>query len=298
MKKKYSGQIIFIILFILGMTTTQTIYGQFKIGIFADCQYSDCDSKGVRYYRNSLAKLNECITDFNERPLDFVVGLGDLIDNNFSSFETVNHELEKLDKKVFQVTGNHDFSVDKNNLDKVPKALNLKDTYYTFTHKDWQFIFLDGNKISIHSNNKKTVEQAEKKLAELKENGQPNANDWNGGVGQKQIKWLEKQLKAATKRNLKVAIFCHYPLLPHEAHTLWDSEAVLELIGNYNCVKAWINGHNHAGGYAYENGIHFITMKGMVDTEKENSYSILSFSKREIKIEGFGREIGRTLNFQ
>jgi len=298
MKKKYSGQIIFTILFILGMTTTQTISAQFKIGVFADCQYCDCETKGVRYYRNSLAKLNECITDFNERPLDFVVGLGDLIDNDFSSFATVYQELEKLNKKVFHVTGNHDFSVNKSHLDKVPEALNLINTYYTFTHKGWQFIFLDGNKISIHSNDNKTVEQAQKVLAGLKENKQPNANEWNGGVGQQQIKWLDKQLKMAAKRNLKVAIFCHYPLLPYEAHTLWDSQAVLETISNYHCVKAWINGHNHAGGYAYENGIHFITMKGMVDTESENAYSVLSFSEDEIKIEGFGREISRTLNLQ
>jgi len=298
MKKKYSGQIIFTILFILGMTTTQTIYAQFKIGVFADCQYCDCETKGVRYYRNSLSKLNECITDFNALPLDFVVGLGDLIDNDFSSFETVNLELDKLNKKVFHVTGNHDLSVDKSHLNKVPKALNLKNTYYTFTHKGWQFIFLDGNKISIHSNDKKIVEQAEKVLTELKENKQPNATDWNGGVGLQQIRWLEKQLKTADNKNLKVAIFCHYPLLPHEAHTLWDSEAILELISNYHCVKAWINGHNHAGGYAFENGIHFITMKGMVDTESENAYSVLSFSEDEIKIEGFGREISRTLNFQ
>jgi len=298
MKKKYSGQIIFTILFILGITTTQTLSAQFKIGVFADCQYCDCETKGVRYYRNSLSKLNECITDFNARPLDFVIGLGDLIDNNFSSYKTVNQELGKLDTEIFQVTGNHDFAVDKKDLNKVPEALNLKNTYYTFTHKGWQFIFLDGNKISIQSNDKKTVEQAEKILAELKEDKQPNAYDWNGGVGQKQIKWLDKQLKAAANKNLKVAIFCHYPVLPHEAHTLWDSQAILETISNYHCVKAWINGHNHAGGYAYENGIHFITMKGMVDTESENAYSVLSFSEDEIKIEGFGRDISRTLNFQ
>lgn len=43
---------------------------------------------------------------------------------------------------------------------------------------------------------------------------------------------------------------------------------VLELIGSYRCVKAWLNGHNHAGAYAEYQGIHFITFNGMVDTEE------------------------------
>ncbi len=244
-----------------------------------------------------MAKLNECVADFNERQLDFVVGLGDLIDNDFSNFENVNQQLDKLDKKLFQVLGNHDLLVNKEDLDKVSGALNLKNSYYTFIHKNWQFIFLNGNELTIHSNNKKTVIQAEKILEELEKNGQPNAFDWNGGVGSKQIKWLTKQLNSAENKKLNVVIFCHYPLLPYEAHSLWDHKSVLETISNYDCVKAWINRHNHKGGYAYENGIHFITMQGMVDTESENSYSILSFSENEIKIEGFGREKSRTLNF-
>jgi hypothetical protein len=61
---------------------------QIKIGVFADCQYCDCETAGSRFYRNSPAKLEECINKFNSvEDIDFIIGLGDLIDRDFSSFD-------------------------------------------------------------------------------------------------------------------------------------------------------------------------------------------------------------------
>ena len=76
---------------------------------------------------------------------------------------------------------------------------------------------------------------------------------------------------------------------------LWNAEEVIPVIEKYGCVKAWINGHNHAGNYAMQNGIHYINLKGMVDTENENAYSIIPFTDTRIEINGFGREENRSL---
>lgn len=276
---------------------TKTTTAQIKIGIFADCQYCDCEPAGNRFYRNSLDKLDQCIFEFNQdNKIDFVVGLGDLIDRDFASFNEINNVLAKSNNKVYNVTGNHDYAVNPEYYNKVPKQLNLKNTYYSIEHKNWLFIFLDGNEITLNSNNTKTVTKAKNILAELTSTNQPNNKEWNGGIGQTQISWLKKQLKNAENRNLNVALFCHYPLLPLEAHSLWNSTEVLSVLNNHTCVKAWINGHNHAGGYALQNGIHFITLKGMVDTETENAYSIVSFTNKEISINGFGREESKKLS--
>ena len=62
-------------------------------------------------------------------------------------------------------------------------------------------------------------------------------------------------------------------------------------------VKIWLNGHNHAGNYGKFEGIHFVNFKGMVDTETENAFSILTFFNNRIEIEGFGREKNRILEF-
>lgn len=294
--KIYHKSLAHAVLLLLFMALNYPIKAQLSIGIFADCQYTDSEATTVRHYRNSLSKLDTCLTQFNQnKNIEFVVGLGDLIDKDFSSYEAVNKILAKSNHKIYHVTGNHDFSVEPELLDKVPGALGLKDTYYTFSKKGWQFIFLNGNKLSIHSNNSQTVEAANKMLNKLKAENAPNAHTWNGGLGTEQTKWLKKQLGKAERKNKKVVLFCHYPILPYEDHVFWEGKKILELLKNYDCVKAWINGHKHDGGYACENGIHFVTMQGMVDTEKENAYSVVTFSEKEILIEGFGREKSRKL---
>lgn len=277
------------------MINGESLKAQIKIGVFADCQYCNCETAGKRYYRNSLEKLNDCILEFNKnKNIDFVVGLGDLIDRDLASFDSVNMILETSEKEIFHVAGNHDFEVDKTALDKVNEKLGFQESYYSFIKKGWKFIFLNGNEITFNSNEPEVVKQAEKMVNHLVLANKPNSAKWNGGMSEKQINWLENELQNADKNQLKVLLFCHYPLLPLEAHTLWNSEQVLQVICKYNCVKAWMNGHNHAGNYARENGIHFINFKGMVDTENENAFSILSLSKNKIEIEGFEREENRS----
>ncbi|MBK6284392.1 MAG: hypothetical protein IPF54_18750 [Draconibacterium sp.] len=59
-----------------------------------------------------------------------------------------------------------------------------------------------------------------------------------------------------------------------------------------------MNGHNHAGNYAFQNGIHFVNLKGMVETENENAFSVISFTNETIEIEGFGREESQSLSIK
>ncbi|HSH19792.1 MAG TPA: metallophosphoesterase [Draconibacterium sp.] len=275
------------------------LFSQVKIGVFADCQYCDCETAGSRFYRNSLSKLEDCITEFNEtKKLKFVVGLGDLIDRDISSFESVNAILASSKQKVYHVIGNHDLAVDKKALEQVPDKLNLKETWYSFTKKGWHFIFLNGNDISFHSNNQEILKMAKEIADKLKKENKPNFYDWNGGIGPKQMKWLEKELQNASDKKLKVAVFCHYPLLPFEAHALWNSEEVLGELAKYSNVKLYLNGHNHAGNYVFQNGIHFINLKGMVETENKNAFAIISLSDEKIEIEGFGREETRSFSIK
>ena len=273
-----------------------TTNAQIKIGVFADCQYCDCEPAINRYYRNSLVKLNDCIDEFNQdKNIEFVVGLGDLIDRNITSFDSVNLVLKKSKNKVYQISGNHDYEVDKEYLELVPEKLNLKQTWYSFHKKNWQFIFLDGNEITLHSNNIEVIEEANQWIKKLTAENQPNNKTWNGGIAKGQQNWLVHQLEIAAKKKRNVVLFCHYPLLPLEAHTLWNSKEILSIVEKYDCVKAWINGHNHAGNYAKEAGIHFINLKGMVNTENQNAFSVITFNNESIEIKGFGREQSRNL---
>jgi manganese-dependent ADP-ribose/CDP-alcohol diphosphatase len=269
---------------------------QMRFGVFADCQYCDCETMNNRFYRNSLLKLEDAITHFNQNEkLQFVVNLGDLIDRDIESFNPVNSILEKSEKPVFHVIGNHDLEVEKEQLKFVPEKMGMRELYYSFEKQNWKFIFLNGNGISFLSTDPETVKQAEKMTQKLQAEGQPNFHSWNGGIDSGQLSWLNSQLKNAENKGKKVAIFCHYPLLPLESHTLWNSEEVISILEHYSCVKLWMNGHNHAGNYAFQNGIHFINLKGMVESETENAFAEVTLNENAIEIKGFGSEKMRTL---
>jgi putative lipase involved disintegration of autophagic bodies len=71
---------------------------------------------------------------------------------------------------------------------------------------------------------------------------------------------------------------------------------VLNLLKQYPAVKAWINGHDHAGGYAFYQGIHHLTLPGMVESAPGNNcYAIIQVYPDRLVIEGKGTTASRNL---
>ena len=267
-----------------------------RFGLFTDCQYCDCQTTGTRFYRNSLSKLSECLDTFSKSGnLAFITGLGDLIDHDMKSYDHLDSFFMGRVKAIHHVTGNHDFGVDAGERGKVAARLGLKKTYYEFSKGNWRFVFLDGNDISLNSDNPEVVKTANDTFNSLKAGGKPNAHEWNGAMGPDQLKWLEKVLVKADRQKQNVLLFCHYPLIPYEDHALWNSDQVIELLMKHPSVKAWFNGHNHAGNYAEKNGIHFVNFKGMVETRDRNAFALVTLKPDRIEIKGFGREVSREL---
>ena len=94
-----------------------------------------------------------------------------------------------------------------------------------------------------------------------------------------------------------MAVFCHFPVYPADPHNLWNAQEVISLFEEFSCVKAYINGHNHKGSYGIKNDIHYLTLKGMVETEK-NAYSIIRVAENQMQIAGFGRQGNQTLRLK
>lgn len=90
-------------------------------------------------------------------------------------------------------------------------------------------------------------------------------------------------------------MFSHYPVWPENEHNLWNDAAVVSLLENAGCVAAYINGHNHAGNYAERNGIHYVTLHGMVDTPDTTAYAVARVYPDRLEIQGVGREESRSL---
>ena len=269
----------------------------FSFGVLADVQYADAPPAGTRFYRNSLGKLERCVADLNTRDLAFTIQLGDLIDKDFAGFDRLLPIYERLKMTKYHVLGNHDYAVGDTPRQAVPAKLRLKASYYDFARKGWRFIVLDGGEVSTFANppGSEGYVRAQEILAGLGERGAPNAQDWNGTVSPAQITWLKGRLDAAARNSENVLVFCHFPIYPERAENLWDDKMLSELLESYPCVKAYLAGHNHGGEYAEHNGLHYLTFKGMVETENTTAYAVLDVYPDRLKVTGFGREPSRDL---
>ena len=260
---------------------------KFSFGAIADCQYCEAPDRGQRKYSASKEKLQQCVEHFNEEDLSFVIHLGDFIDRDFSSFDEILPIYDSLDAPGYHVLGNHDFEVADKFKERVPSKLGMPSKYYDFLIKDWRFVCLDGNDLSFiaYPKDSEGYRKSEKYYRENK----IQSPSWNGGVGQEQTEWLRGVLQRAESEKEKVMLFCHFPVYPADPHNLWNAQEVIKLLEGFSCVKAYVNGHNHKGKYGIKNGIHYLTCKGMVDTN-ETAYSIANVFQDRIEITGYGRE--------
>jgi predicted phosphodiesterase len=268
----------------------------FKIGVIADCQYCNCDIKWDRYYKKAPQRLKEAVAILNQDSLNYTIHLGDFIDKDFNSLDSILPTWKTLKSKSYHVLGNHDFEVHDSLKEKVLEKLNIKKRYYSFVENDWRFIVLDGNDLSFYgTTSKEKAQQTDSLFNQLKDKNLPYLEKWNGGLSNQQINWIQKELDKAVKENQKVGFYCHFPIYPIDQHTIWNREQFLSVIKPYKNVKLFFNGHNHAGAYEFVDNVHYLTFKGMVDTENTSAFAKVKFENDTVFVEGFEREISRKL---
>ncbi len=263
-----------------------------KIGLVADPQYANKPTTGKRFYRGSLWKLKEAIDTFNYYNVDFVQNLGDIIDTVWESYGSIIPVYKNLNPNIenYHLLGNHDFAIDSSHLTNLLKTLSMPDYYYSFVKKGWRFIVLDATDYSYFSNSlhNHDINQVDSYIENTK--NKSNNHRWNSAIGIKQQNWLKKELDRAELLEQKVIIFSHMPLRPQsDIHNLWNDYEIIDIIETSSNVVAFINGHNHAGGYVFKNGIHYITIFGMVDTGI-SSYGILEIFKDSLVLKGYGHQ--------
>lgn len=271
----------------------------FSFGVVADVQYADQDNAGTRHYRLSPKKFLEAVDSFNQKKVDFVLSLGDYIDKNISSYDTLNPIASRLKMPLYHVFGNHEFSVADEEKSRIARKENLKKPYYSFVRKNWRFIIINGNDVSVyaHAKGSSSYKKAEDLLKQLKADGLPNAQAWNGAIGKEQLAWLEQELQRAQKKKQKVIIANHFPLYPDGAsELLWNAKEARELIERYPNVVAYFNGHVHKSQYFPKNGVHYISFRGMVEMNA-NAFALVSVYNNRLEIKGYGEETSRTVLF-
>lgn len=279
----------------LNNTHAQSSAPLIRFGLIADIQYCNCDTERSRFYRNSLSKLEECVSDLNKENVQFTINLGDLIDRHQADLDSVLTRLKHLNHKLYNTTGNHDYKeVTDDKL--LYKKLNMPSEYYSFRKKGWLFIVLNTNEVSMYANIAKTGKEKELKdmQEQIKISGRKNGARWNGGISNNQMQWLKKLLATAQKKGEKVLVFSHHPLYPETEFVALNSREILETLSSYSCVKGVLSGHHHVGGFGEFKGIPLIIVEGMVETEK-NAYGVVDIYPDKIVLNGKGRVESREI---
>lgn len=269
--------------------------GTVVFGAIADCQYADQPDAGERRYRAASAKLREAVDALDRETLSFSVHLGDFIDKGWSSYREVEPIFAGLRAPGYHLLGNHDFAVPDAFKGAVPERLGIPERYRSFSLGGWRFILLDGNDVSLHAHADGGAAQADARA--FRDAVAPGAPDWNGGLGIVQLLWLDSMLAEADAAGEKAVVMNHFPVLPAGPHALWNAAEVLGVLASHRSPRLYLAGHDHAGSYVEQGGVHFLTLRAMLDGE-QNAWSTIRLGEREIRVDGNGREPDRTLTIR
>lgn len=261
-----------------------------RFGIVTDSHYANVDPQNNRYYRESAGKMTECIELMNRQKVDFLVELGDFKDQDNSPVEerTLSHlrAIEDVFRRFrgprYHVLGNHDMdSISKEQFleNTTNTDINTGSTYYSFDSHGIHFVVLDANYLA-------------------------NGFDYDHGnfewtdtyIPAVQLDWLRRDLAATS---IPAIIFVHQLLDGRGDSYVNNAEDVREILQTSSKVLAVFAGHKHEGDYNNIAGIHYYTLRAMVDGSglENNSYAIVEvLTDNSIVVTGFRKAVSRELS--
>jgi alkaline phosphatase len=253
----------------------------FSFGLVTDIHYADADSKGTRHYRDSMGKLTRAIESFNKLGVSFAVELGDLVDAGPTKAEELGYLLAAdalyatFRGPRHYVLGNHCLGAFTKSEFLAHSGARVKKSFYSFDHDRFHFAVLDAN---------------------FKKDGTPYAagnftwtDTW---IHPPQQRWLAEDLKKAAGK--KTIVFVHQNLHNEDdPHGVKNAPQVRRILEEAENVLAVFQGHMHTGGYAQLEGIHYCTLRAMVEGPGvENvAHGVVVIDETDrVKLEGFGRQ--------
>jgi predicted phosphodiesterase len=254
-----------------------------RFGVVTDIHYADIDPNGARTYRESDAKLAECVQVMNAKGVSFLIELGDFKDQDKTPDEarTLGY-LQKIESVLagfkgprYHVIGNHDtdslskaqYLAAAPNTGIVPNA-----TRYTFATGGVRFVVLDASHKSDGSDY---------------DHGNFDWSDSN--IDAPQLAWLATTLAASAEPAL---VFVHQQLDGSGAYYVKNAAEVREVLEKSGKVIAVLQGHRHEGAFSTINGIPYFTFKGLIEGAGpwNSAYSIVDvMPDLEVRVLGYRR---------
>ena len=275
----------------------------FTFGVVTDVHYSARKAPANnRYYAASKEKLSEAVAAFDRAGVDFIVSLGDLVDNDAENYADIAPILDGAAAPVVKIAGNHDFpavAASEEEVGSLLAAQGIRERRFALRRDGFRLMFLDANDLALYSHAAGSTarKRAQRMLDALTREEAYNARPYNAALDDEQLQWLRRELDAATAAREQVICLCHMPVVPLLGkYTLWNNIDVATLLAAYPCVKAFLAGHHHAGGEASYGGIRHLTFQGMVEG-RENRFAIVEVYADRLEILGFGTQPHRTMEF-
>ena len=266
-------------------TNSKTIL---SFGIVTDAHYADTDSNGTRQYRESATKMTECVALMNAKKVDFLIELGDFKDQGSPREEETLKHLGVIEKLYGQFNGARYHVLGNHDMDSISKqqflahvhntGIEKEATYYSFDSKGFHFVVLDANCKADESDY---------------DHGNFHWSDTN--IPLKQLDWLKKDLASSST---PVIVFVHQQLDTTGQTAVKNAAKIRQVLQDSKKTLAVFQGHHHAGHYSYIEGIHYYTLKAMVEGsgEKSNSYAIINVrADNSIVINGYRKAISKEL---
>ena len=257
-----------------------------RFGLVTDSHYADIDTSGSRYYRDSIAKLTEAVNLFNGQELDFIVETGDFKDQGSDEaqtilfLQTIEAIYQQFNGPTYHVLGNHDMDA----LSKTQFLTNVTNTgiasdrsYYSVDMNGVHFVFLDANYNSDGS-----------------DYDHDNFNWAYAIIPQAELDWLQQNLAEA---NGPTVVFIHQLLDGVGDVYVKNAETVRSILEASGKVTAVFQGHHHPGSYNLINGIHYYTLKGMIEgpEPESNSYATVEIFSDKIIVTGYRNAISKEM---
>lgn len=263
--------------------------GAVRFGMVTDCHYANADAAGTRFYRQSLDKLSECVALMNAEKVDFLIELGDFKDQDkppveqktLSYLQEVERVFQRFHGPTYHVLGNHDMdslSKDQFLAEVKNNHITPRQSYYSFYLNALHFIVLDAN---------------------FKADGTAYDHghfDWtDANIPSEELAWLERNLAESSHPCI---VFTHQLLDGSGSVYINNAADVRRILEASGKVLAVFQGHHHAGDYNNIAGIHYYTLKALIEGSgaENNAYAITEIlPDDEIVITGYRKAESRQL---
>ena len=268
-----------------------------RVGIFADLHAHDTNSPLDGFLMVEWAdRLGACVDAMNAWPADLMIELGDLVNGRFvigaklgdperipGILAAADAVYARFDGPRYYVLGNHDV----HDLTKAAFLDRVGADHATdsFDAGGYHFVLLD---------------------AQYRPDGSDRGNEFwymPGYVPEPVLDWLRADLAST---DLPTIVCLHQRLdLEHEARhggpEVLNHEAVRQILVEDGDVVAVFQGHDHGGGYAYLDGIHYVTFTALIGRIGGKpptwAYVTLDPASRTIEIVGEGEQESYRLEY-